>query len=122
MFCEIVNGRLPTTKLAESDSCLAIVPKQMEVNGHQLILPKQHVQTLFDIPAPLLTELMQFTQEICADLRHSHGVQGINLLHASGTAAQQSVPHFHIHLLPRFEGDGIDAWPSLPGSDVILNS
>ena len=122
VFCGIVNGRLPATILAESETCLAIMPKQMEVRGHHLILPKQHIESMFDVPEGGLAELMNFAQEVCVNLQKNYGVEGVNLLHASGVAAQQSVPHFHIHLLPRFEGDGVNAWPSLPGSDELLQS
>jgi histidine triad (HIT) family protein len=92
-----------------------MLPKHMEVEGHALIIPKQHFQDIFDIPGEVLGEVMEMTRDVSRILRDRLNVDGINMFHASGKAAQQSVGHFHIHIIPRFDGDNLDTWPDLPG-------
>lgn len=89
-------------------------PLELNVKGHTVIAPIKHCADLFDIEANMLSSLISTTQLMAKHLKRQLGADGINLLHASGKAAQQSVLHFHVHLLPRFENDNLDAWPSLP--------
>ncbi len=119
IFCKIVDGSAPAHIVEENRDCMAIVPLDVEVDGHLLVLPKQHYGGIEDIPSDLLGKLLQFIQEVCLDLKLHRKFDGFNILNASGSAAQQSVPHFHIHILPRNENDGINAWPLLPGGRNI---
>lgn len=121
-FCRIVEDRHADRFNAASAAAVAITPKKLGVTGHQLIIPRVHYESIFDISPDALSELMQFIQQVSLAMRNNSGVAGINLLHASGAAAQQSVPHFHVHLLPRFYGDDINAWPDLPGSTDPLGN
>ena len=86
-----------------------------------LIIPKKHYENIFDIPEKDLKNLMGTIKKISNKLKDNWNVQGINILHASGKAAQQSVLHFHIHLIPRFENDGVEAWPKLKYEDKKRN-
>ena len=90
----------------------------MNAYGHTLVVPKAHCERLWDIDRQDLANLMAAVQELCLRYRSRFGATGFTLLHASGAAAQQSVPHVHLHLLPRFAGDGLDAWPPLPPLQV----
>lgn len=119
VFCEIADGRAPAHIVAENAVCIAIVPLNVEVDGHLLVLPKRHYKGIVDIPSDLLCELMSLVKEVCLDLQLNRKFSGFNVLNASGSAAQQSVPHFHIHVLPRNDNDGINAWPALPGGRNI---
>lgn len=121
IFCSIISGKTESDILAENDDCIAIVPLKMASRGHQLLIPKTHHETIFDIPETVLSSLMSFSQQISKSIRAQTNSTGINFLHASGSSAQQSVKHFHIHLLPRFDGDGLDTWPQLPGSSEKLD-
>lgn len=119
IFCEIADGRAPAYIVEEADDCIAIVPLDIQVDGHLLVLPKKHYNGIVDVPSEILCKLMDFVKKVCSELKISREFDGFNILNASGSAAQQSVPHFHIHILPRNEGDGINAWPALPGGRNI---
>lgn len=79
-----------------------------------MIAPISHHADIFDLPQQVGTSILSTTKRIGEHYRTVLNAQGLNLLHASGSAAQQSVFHFHFHLLPRYEHDEIDAWPTLP--------
>lgn len=85
----------------------------MEVYGHLLVIPNKHFENIFDIPEEELAHIIKFTKKISSHLKECLSATGINILHASGKSAQQSVPHFHIHIFPRFDNDSLDTWPKL---------
>lgn len=115
VFCDIVRGSAPAHIFRENEYCLVMVPRDIELDGHLLALTKRHYEGITDIPGDLLGHLTKFVKDVCSELKRDGQFDGFNILNASGSAAQQSVPHFHIHILPRKEGDGINAWPVLPG-------
>src|SRR3989344_2065590 len=117
IFCKIINSEIPSTKLFEDKTVLVIAPKEAESKGHMLIMPKKHYENIFDIPEKELGKIMEVIKKISSKLKENWNIQGINLLHASGNAAQQSVQHFHIHLIPRFGEDGVNAWPKFEYED-----
>jgi len=119
VFCRVATGQEQSTVVFENDWCLAITPLEIEVDGHLIIIPKAHHENIFDIPDNQLKLVLEFTKHICKQLKADYAINGINLLHASGSCAQQSIGHFHIHLLPRFEGDNVNAWPDLPGGKSV---
>lgn len=114
LFCRITSGQDAADLIYEDEHVLAFLPRDLVARGHTLIAPRRHLPAIWDLPADLLDGIMRAAQLLSERYRGVLGASGINLLHASGTDAQQSVPHFHIHLLPRFPGDGLDAWPPLP--------
>ena len=86
----------------------------MEVYGHTLIVPKFHCADIYDAPMEALAAVAECGKELAAAYRAKIGATGVNLLHASGKDGEQSVFHFHTHLLPRFPDDGLSTWPRLP--------
>jgi histidine triad (HIT) family protein len=80
----------------------------------QLLLQKNHFQDIYTVPDDILEVLLVTAKRIANHYKTQIGALGINILHASGETAQQSVPHIHFLLLPRFENDGLNAWPKLP--------
>ncbi len=121
VFCKIIRNEIPLTKLFEDKNSLVIAPKEAESKGHMLLIPKKHYENIFDISEKDLKNLMGTIKKISDKLKNNWDVQGINLLHSSGEVAQQSVLHFHIHLIPRFENDGVDAWPKFKYEDKERN-
>ena len=113
-FCDIAAGRGPRWVVYEDERTIAFLPKAPEAFGHTLIAPRAHVTGLFDASPALLQATMATVQRVSRHYQDVLNAQGMNVLHASGTAAGQSVQHFHMHLLPRFADDGLNAWPSLP--------
>ena len=114
-FCRIIGGKELASVIFEDKQVIGFLPKEMEVVGHTLIIPKHHCKDIFEISEEDLAAVMKVAKRLAEHYRHKLGATGFNFLHASGKSAQQSVGHFHIHLLPRFEDDGINAWPKLPG-------
>jgi histidine triad (HIT) family protein len=117
-FCAIASGDRHADVVYEDDVVICFLPLTLNAYGHTLIVPRAHYATLWDIDRQVIATLIAVVRELSLTYRSSLGATGFNLLHASGRAAQQSVPHFHLHLLPRFEGDGLDAWPPLPAVQV----
>lgn len=113
IFCQIVQGKKPAKVIYENENALCFLPKKIEVYGHTLIVPKQHFQDLYDVPQDILCKLTEVVQLLTKEYKTKIGATGMNVLHASGRDGQQSVPHFHFHLFPRFKNDGLDTWPNL---------
>lgn len=111
VFCQIIDKELPAHIVYENAHTLCIIPNKIKVYGHVLVLPKKHYQNLFDIPTEQLNLTMATAQTIALHMKNKLKATGVNLLHATGQEAGQSVDHFHIHLLPRFADDRVDAWP-----------
>jgi len=111
IFCKIINGELPSKKVYENDKVLAFLPKESISKAHMLIIPKKHFESIYDIEEEELKEIIITVKKIARALKLSIGASGINILHASGKDAQQSIFHFHMHLIPRYENDKLDTWP-----------
>ena len=114
VFCRIVRKEASALIVHETDTVICFLPIEVEVYGHTLVVPKAHHVDLYDTPAALLHDVITAAQQLTVAYRERIGATGMNLLHASGRDAQQSVFHFHVHLLPRFPDDGLNTWPSLP--------
>ena len=112
-FCKIYNQKLPAKIIYQDNILSCFLPRNMEVYGDLLVIPNKHFENIFDIPEEELTHIIKFTKKISLHLKECLGATGINILHASGKSAQQSVPHFHIHIFPRFDNDSLDTWPKL---------
>jgi histidine triad (HIT) family protein len=113
VFCNLVNNELPSWIIYEDENVICFLPLEAEAFGHTLIAPKTHYADLFSVPAETLNCILEVAQKVALHYQTAIGAAGVNLLHASGIEAQQSVLHFHIHLIPRFENDGLNAWPKL---------
>lgn len=116
VFCRIISGELPSMKVYEDAYTLVIMDIAGDVDGHMLAIPKKHIMSIFDCDDITLHHVMDAVKVVASRLKEKCGYDGVNLLNASGEAAGQSVEHFHIHLIPRKDGDGIDAWPQFQGA------
>lgn len=110
IFCKIINKEAPVKIVFENDEILALVPKGEISKGHTLVIPKTHFENIFDIDKNILEKLIAVSKDLSETLTKENNATGINLLHASGKDAQQSVFHFHLHIVPRYENDGLDLW------------
>jgi histidine triad (HIT) family protein len=106
VFCQIVAGEKPASVFYEDDLVLGIMTIGPVTPGHAMIVPKQHVIYLADLDEETGRHLWTITQRTAAAIRSS-GVrcEGINLFLADGEAAFQEIPHVHLHVFPRYEGD-----------------
>lgn len=110
VFCKIINKELPAAILFENEEFLAFLPIDQVSKGHTLLIPKKHQENVFDIDTKSFGRLAEVAQELSKKLVETNGATGINLLNANGKDAQQSVFHFHLHIVPRYEDDGLDLW------------
>jgi histidine triad (HIT) family protein len=117
IFCGIVSGTAPARIVYQNADVICFLPKDSETYGHTLVVPKKHFVDIYSLPEDLLGTITVAIKKISLHYRDVLGASGVNLLHASGKSAQQSVFHFHIHLLPRFENDGLDLWPRIEPID-----
>ena len=108
IFCNIIAGKLPAHVVYDDEDIIAFLDIRPINPGHTLVIPKAHVASLGQLKAPLNGQLFQVAGKIAAALRTSGiRVEGINVWLADGKAAFQEVPHIHIHVIPRFSGDGL---------------
>lgn len=118
VFCKIVNGEIPSLKIYEDEYTLVFMAKSEDVDGHMLVIPKKHVINLFDCNLETINQIMFTVKKVSNYCVNECGYSGVNLLHASNESAGQSIPHFHIHLIPRKNNDNIDAWPKFTGTNL----
>ena len=105
IFCNIAAGEIPSTTLYEDDDVRVIFDIGPATKGHALVIPKTHVANVFEISDELLGKAYSVAKKIAQALKETTGCEGINILQNNGEMAGQSVFHFHIHVIPRYEGD-----------------
>ena len=104
VFCKIIDGEIPSTRVYEDEDVLAILDISQTTRGHTLVMPKKHCESLLSCPAETLTKVMMIAQRIGQAEVSILGAKGVNILANCGEAAGQSVPHFHVHVIPRYIG------------------
>jgi len=107
IFCQIVEGKADSSKVYEDEICLAFMDIQPVNPGHLLVVPKAHFKNLSELPADIGSHLFQVAQQISLCLpKIGIKIEGFDLFLADGEAAGQEVFHVHLHVIPRFAGDG----------------
>lgn len=107
IFCKIVNGDLPSSKIYEDKDLLAFLDIQPVNKGHVLIVPKQHKELMAELDDKILGRMIVLSKKVNQAMRKSEvQPEGINLFLADGKAAGQEVFHAHLHVIPRFKNDG----------------
>lgn len=104
IFCKIIDGDIPSTRVYEDDDVLAILDISQTTRGHTLVMPKKHYESLLDCPKETLTKVMLIAQRIGQAEVSVLGAKGVNILTNCGEMAGQTVPHFHVHVIPRYVG------------------
>jgi histidine triad (HIT) family protein len=116
VFCKIRDGQIPSIRLYEDERTLCFMDINPVNDGHCLVVTRAHAPTLFEAADADLQAAIVTARRVATALRAALGADGLNLLQANGAAAFQSVPHFHLHLIPRWTGDGKGFdWPLTPG-------
>lgn len=116
IFCKIASGEIQGMRVYEDAETLAFMDLAKDVDGHVLVIPKKHCKNILDCNAETLCAVMNTVKKVSLHLTEKCGYDGVNLLNASDESAGQSMPHFHIHIIPRRKNDGIDAWPAFAGA------
>ena len=107
VFCKIVKGEIPATRLYEDPDVLAFMDIGPVVKGHALVIPKAHHNPMMDAPPEILQKLITVVQRIAKAQMKGLQADGINISQANGSVAGQMVPHIHFHVIPRFAAEGI---------------
>lgn len=111
IFCKIIKGEVPSYKIYESDLVYAFLDIACDAVGHTLVIPKKHCANVMDCDKQYLDAVIEAVQKISNHYVNNCGFDGVNVLNASGKAAEQSVFHLHFHIIPRKMGDGLHMWP-----------
>jgi histidine triad (HIT) family protein len=116
LFCKIIAGEIPCFKLFENDDTLAFMDINPANEGHALVIPKEHAKDVYAVSDASITATVKTAKKIAAAIDKTLNPDGLNLLQCNGPAAAQSVFHFHMHVLPRREGDELKLnWGLKPG-------
>lgn len=105
IFCNIISGEIPSYKVYEDDNFYAFLDISQATYGHTLVVPKQHFENLFAMPDFLLEKMLILVRDLASKIKTATNCKGINILNNNGEAAGQSVHHFHIHIIPRYDND-----------------
>lgn len=118
IFCKIVKGDIPCVKIYEDEKTLAFMDIAPLNKGHVLIIPKSHYETILEIEPEVYGWLNSIVSKVAKAVQQALQPDGINVMQLNGKAANQVVPHLHIHVVPRKYGDGLTicAWEPVPGN------
>ncbi len=106
IFCKIANGEIPSNTIYEDDNFRVILDNGPATKGHALVLPKKHYANLFEMPDELLSEAAVVAKKVAGTIKEKLGCDGLNLVQNNGETAGQTVMHFHLHIIPRYQNDG----------------
>lgn len=107
IFCKIANGEIPAATLYEDDDFKVILDLGPASKGHALILPKGHYANLYELDDEVAQKVLVLAKKIITRMTEVLGCDGYNLVQNNGEAAGQTVPHFHLHLIPRYHNDEV---------------
>lgn len=108
IFCKIANGDIPSKSIYEDDKFKVILDLGPATRGHALILPKDHAADLFELPDDTAKEVLVLAKKLGGQMVDKLHADGMNLVQNNGEAAGQTVFHFHMHLIPRYEDDTVN--------------
>ena len=118
IFCKIVAGEVPSTRVEEDERTVAFMDVNPATRGHVLVVPREHVVDLLAIGQEDLSACAAMAKRIAGRQKERLGADGVNLLNSCGPAAWQTVFHFHVHVIPRYEGDPLRLpWRPEPGDE-----
>ena len=105
IFCKIANGEIPSKTIYEDEDFRTILDLAPATKGHALILPKEHFKDLFELPEETASKVIVMAKRLAAQMKDKLDCDGFNIMQNNGEAAGQTVFHFHMHLIPRYEED-----------------
>ena len=106
IFCKIANGEIPSKTLYEDEQFRVILDLGPATKGHALLLPKEHYANLYELPEELSGETMKLAKKMVVKMTERLKCEGFNLIQNNGDMAGQTVFHFHMHMIPRYQADG----------------
>ncbi len=123
IFCKIVAGELPATIIDEDERTISFMDINPATRGHALVIPRTHSRDLLEIADEDLRATILGAQRLARRVSERLGTAGVNLLNSCGAAAWQTVFHFHIHVIPRYEDDPLRLpWTPAPGDQDEISA
>ena len=123
VFCKIIRGDLPSMHVYDDERTMVIMDINPLTAGHCLVITKAHAPTIWDADPTDLRAAITAAQTVATAIRAALKPDGLNMLQANGAAAFQSVPHYHLHLIPPWDNDGKGFdWPLTPGNRSQIQS
>lgn len=107
IFCKLANGQISSNTVFENDDFRVILDAAPANLGHCLVLPKTHAENVFELDDELVGKAHSLAKRVAISVKKATDCDGINILQNNGTAAEQSVMHYHVHIIPRFESDDV---------------
>ena len=107
LFCRIAGHEIPAVIVAENDDVMAMMDINPATTGHILILPRTHVENIYEMPPEIGARIMEMAIKVAGGINKQLNPAGMNLVQSNGAAAGQVIFHFHLHLVPRYENDGV---------------
>ncbi|MBP3280512.1 MAG: HIT family protein [Butyrivibrio sp.] len=122
IFCKIANGEIPSNTIYEDDKFRVILDNGPATKGHALVIPKEHYANLFEMPQDLLADAAVVAKKVATNIKEKLSCDGLNLVQNNGETAGQTVMHFHLHIIPRYENDGQHIlWnPTSPSAEELV--
>lgn len=108
IFCKIANGEIPSSTLYEDEMVRVILDISPASKGHALILPKEHYANLYEISDEMASHVIKTAKKMAKKMQEELGAEGLNVLQNNGELAGQTVFHYHMHLIPRYQGDKVN--------------
>lgn len=115
LFCNIISGTIPCTKVYEDDTVLAFLDINPVNIGHTLVIPKAHHMNVYETPDETLAHVMTIVKKLSISIKKALNADGINIEMNNDPVAGQIIFHTHIHIIPRFSGDGFTHWHGARG-------
>ncbi len=106
-FCQITRKEKDAYIVYEDEKCMAFLDAYPVTEGHTLVIPKEHYENIYEIPEDCLARIMKTCKKIAVDYRKIFQTVGLNIIQSNGSAAKQTIFHFHVHLIPRYLEDGL---------------
>ena len=114
LFCKIVAGEIPATKVHEDDRTIAFMDINPATRGHLLCIPKEHAKDIHEIGDEDVAAVASTAKRMAGRVVERLGADGVNVLQSNGAKAWQTVFHYHVHVIPRYDGDPLRL-PWVPG-------
>ena len=124
IFCKIINGEIPAVKVLDEELVVAFMDINPSNQGHMLVVPKRHAENIFEIPESDLAATIKAVKRCANAVKEALNAEGVTILQLNGKASDQIIPHFHIHIIPRWENDGlpVSTWEMKQGDMEEINN
>ena len=112
IFCKIVAGEVPATKIYEDSEVLAFMNLHPTNKGQVLVIPKDHIENIYGFSEEMAARMMLIVKKMAIAVKNGVDADGVNLIMNNEEAAGQQIFHAHMHIIPRFNDDGLKSWPA----------